>query len=208
MKAVTLAAATLAVLSTPALAGGPTIVEPDPMPAAMAAPVEVHDWSGAYVGLSYGRTNNDLTLDSMPFDANDGTTTGFFAGYLMQRGNFVYGGELSVGNINDAGLTAAPTIEFTKSIDLKGRAGFAANKALFYGTLGFSKVNIDFGGLTEIDMDGMSYGVGVDYAVSKTLTVGLEYLARDIDGDLNIMALSLPSEANLDTLSLRLGLSF
>ena len=118
MKAVTLAAATLAVLSTPALAGGPTIVEPDPMPAAMAAPVEVHDWSGAYVGLSYGRTNNDLTLDSMPFDANDGTTTGFFAGYLMQRGNFVYGGELSVGNINDAGLTAAPTIEFTKSIDL------------------------------------------------------------------------------------------
>ena len=57
-------------------------------------------------------------------------------------------------------------------------------------------------------MDGMSYGVGVDYAVSKTLTVGLEYLARDIDGDLNIMALSLPSEANLDTLSLRLGLSF
>lgn len=46
MKALTLAAA-LAALTTPALAGGPTVVAEDPMPEAMAAPVAAHDWSGA-----------------------------------------------------------------------------------------------------------------------------------------------------------------
>jgi opacity protein-like surface antigen len=47
-------------------------------------------------------------------------------------------------------------------------------------------------------------GLGVDFAVSQRLTMGLEYLARDLSADNAGISL----DSSLDTLSLRVGLSF
>jgi outer membrane immunogenic protein len=207
MKSLVLAAA-VAAISSSAFAGGPTVVADDPMPDAMAAPAAAHDWSGAYVGLSYGRTTGDITFSTAGFfDTENGTIRGLYAGYLAQRGSFVFGGELAFGSVKGAGVVGVPTSEFVKAVDLKGRAGFAMNNTLLYGALGYSKVDFDDTPAIEFDMSGLNYGIGAEVAVSQMFTVGVEYLARNVDGQSSILS-TTRGDANFDTLSLRVGLSF
>lgn len=57
------------------------------------------------------------------------------------------------------------------------------------------------------EMDGASIGAGVDFAMTKRVTVGLEYLSRDVSalptgGGVN------KANTTVDTLSLGVGLSF
>jgi opacity protein-like surface antigen len=59
----------------------------------------------------------------------------------------------------------------------------------------------------EFDMSGFNYGIGAEVAVSQMFTVGVEYLARNVDGQSNILP-TTRGDANFDTLSLRVGLSF
>ncbi|MFN5996073.1 MAG: outer membrane protein [Paracoccaceae bacterium] len=214
MKALTLAAA-LAALTTPALAGGPTVVADDPMPAAMAAPAAAHDWSGPYVGLSYGRTTADIDFSTTgPFDFNDGKAVGLHAGYLLQRGQMVYGGEIAFGRVKDSYVPGGfgNDDEITKYLDLKARVGFAANRALFYGVLGYSQATYDeYAGVgvlsSSSDFDGLAVGIGADFAISQSLSLGMEYLSRNLSGDYEGVA-GATADVNLDTLSLRVGLSF
>jgi opacity protein-like surface antigen len=204
MKTLAFTAATLAALAVPALAGGPTVIADDPMPAAAPTPVAAHDWSGPYVGLSYGKADAQNTYSTTgTFEFDEGSYSGIYAGYLMQRGNFVYGGELAFGKIRDVIDPAFPGSQYDRVLDLKGRLGFAADRALFYGVLGYSDAPFDDSGV-EFDTKGLVAGLGVDFAVSQRLTMGLEYLARDLSAD--IPGISLDS--SVDSLALRVGLSF
>jgi opacity protein-like surface antigen len=170
--------------------------------------VAVQDWSGPYAGLSYGRTSSDIDFNTTGlFDVNDGKVAGLYAGYLFQRGTFVYGGELAYGRVSDANVPGFPASEFSSILDLKGRAGVAVNRALFYGVIGYSKAKFDDGPTREFDMDGFAYGLGTEFAVTQRLTVGLEYMARDVSGNASDDA-TVTGDANLDTISLRVGLSF
>lgn len=203
-----LAIAALAALTGPALAGGPTMVADDPMPAAAPAAVDVHDWSGPYVGLSYGKTSGSLDYENPAFsyDVENGTSRSIYAGYLLQRGNFVYGGELAYSSLKDTQIVGFPAESYTKALDLKGRFGVANGRMLAYGVLGWSKVDFERGA-TVTDFSGLAYGVGFAYAATNNIDVGLEYLSRTVDG-------TSPNGApqtvtiGLDTLSLRVGLSF
>lgn len=206
MKALTLAAA-LAALSTPTFAGGPTIVEADPMPEAMAAPAPVADWSGFYAGLSYGRSSGDLDFDPSPAQALDsGNARALYFGYLWQNNNIAYGGELAITSLKDNFVTGFTCCEVDRSVDLKGRVGFAANRALIYGVVGYSMGSYDEGA-GNWDPSGMSYGIGVDVMATQRLMVGLEYLSRDLNGD-NPNGLGQEVNVDLDTMSLRVGLKF
>lgn len=209
MKCALIAAATIAALSTPAIAGGPTVVAEDPSPAAMPAPAPVTDWSGAYAGVSYGRTSGEEGLTGTTAVAlNDGTATGLHAGYLWQNNSFVYGGEVAFSDLLDVVPSTAPSCcELTQNIDLKGRFGFAANRTLVYGVLGYS-----LGSYTDTvgdsDLKGPAYGLGVDVMATERLTVGLEYLVRDISGP---VPGPLPLQdvlIDLETVSLRVGFKF
>ena len=211
MKKLMLTAAAMTALAAPSLAGGPAIVEAEPMPVYAPAPVAMHDWSGAYVGLSYGKTSADIDFSTTgPFDFDDGKVAGIYGGYLVQNGSFVYGGELAYGKVSDTfipGFSDDDEIEFV--LDLKARAGFAANRVLFYGVLGYSKSNYVEPGVTprEFDLDGMAYGLGAELAVSQRFVVGLEYLTRDLSGTASDDP-TVTGDVNLDTLSLRVGVSF
>jgi outer membrane immunogenic protein len=208
MKTIAITAATVAALALPAAAGGPTVVADDPMPAAMAAPAAAHNWSGPYVGLSYGRTSGSLDYENPDFsyDVENGTARSIYAGYLLQRGNFVYGGELAYSTLKDTQIVGFPAESYTKALDLKGRFGVANGRMLAYGLLGWSKVDFERTGVTT-DYNGWAYGAGVEFAATNSLSVGLEYMARTVDG-------TSPNGApqtvtlGLDTLSLRVGLSF
>ena len=67
-----------------------------------------------------------------------------------------------------------------------------------------STLHVD-GGVWE--MDGASIGAGVDFAMTRRVTAGLEYLSRDVSalptgGGVN------KANTTVNTLSLRVGLSF
>lgn len=202
-------AATLAAMGTPMFAGGPTMVADDPMPAAAPAPAPVHDWSGPYVGLSYGRTSADITFSTTGlFDFDNGTAAGIHAGYLWQRGSFVYGGELAYSGVSG---TAVPGFggddEIEHVLDLKARAGFAVNRALLYGVLAYSQANYVEPPGEEFDLDGLGVGLGAELMVSSRFSIGLEYMTRDLSGNGTLVP-TTSADANLDTLSLRVGFNF
>ena len=207
MKSVLALALSIAA-TTATFAGGPVVVitEPEPMPVVRpAAPVV--DWSGPYVGLSYGRSSGDIDFIPTPAQALDsGKALSIYTGYLWQRNAVVYGAELAYTKLKDNTVTGIPTGEVQNSIDLKGRFGIAANRVLFYGVLGYSMASYDEGG-NDWDPAGMNYGVGIDYMMSNRMTLGLEYLARNLSAD-NPNGLGQSVEIDLDTVSLRVGFKF
>lgn len=205
MKILSRAGVILAGLAVPSLAGGPIVVDADPVPAVAPAPAAAHDWSGPYLGLSYGWADAQNTYSTTgTFEFDEGSSPGIYAGYLMQRGNLVYGGELAFGKIRDVIDPPFPSSQYDRVVDLKARLGFAANRVLFYGVLGYSDAPFDDSG-SNYDTKGLVTGLGADFAVSQRLTMGLEYLHRDLSGD---NGLGIALDSRLDTLSLRVGLSF
>lgn len=204
---ISLAVVTVVALSTPVLAGGPTVVVDDPMPAAAPAMAPAVDWSGFYAGLSYGNSSGDLDFDPAPAQALDsGNASSLFVGYLRQSNNLVYGGELAYTSLKDNFVTGFTCCEVDRSIDVKGRVGFAANRVLISGLLGYSMGSYDEGD-GNWDPSGFSYGLGVDYMATQRLVLGLEYLARDLNGD-NPDDSGQEVNVDLDTVSLRVGFKF
>ena len=57
-------------------------------------------------------------------------------------------------------------------------------------------------------MDGVSIGAGVDFAMTKRVTVGLEDLSRDVSALPTVGGGGNKANTTVNTLSLRVGLSF
>ena len=130
----------------------------------------------------------------------------FYISELLPRGNLVYGGELAYSNLSDTGIVGFPAESYTKALDLKARVGFATGRVLAYGVLGWSQV--EFERLADVnDFNGMAFGAGIEYAVTDNLGLGLEYLSRDVDGT-SPNGAPQTTTIGLDTISLRVGLSF
>ena len=204
MNPILAAIVTATLLSAPALAGGPVVVPENPAPLA-PDPVASHDWSGLYAGLSYGSTGGDIQFLPGSFDElSSGSIASAHIGYLWQRGSFVYGGELAYGTVRDTNFTVYEGID--RALDLKARFGFAANRALFYGVLGYSRADLFVDG-GEWNLSGISYGLGAEFALSNRVSLGLEYLTRDLEGD-EVSGFPVSAEGKFDTVSLRLTYSF
>jgi outer membrane immunogenic protein len=205
-------AVALALVAGPSLAGGPTIVETDPVPVVAAAPAAGTDWSGFYGGLGYGTTGGSIDFNSPFYDLTSGNATSLFAGYLVQRGSIVYGGELAISQASDTYVDLTPAYtdeEVDQIIDLKAKVGYATNRVLFYGVLGYSQVEWTTPGAPSVgdfETSGFAYGLGADFAATERVSVGVEYLSRGTSGDSYIAGET--ADIDLDTLSLRVGLNF
>lgn len=159
------------------------------MAAAAAAPAQQPgtDWSGLYIGGSYGRTSDSDAQSQggavrAGIDYGD-SGPGIFAGYNLQRDALVYGAELALvpGTADDPGSHFGTR---NHRIDLKGRIGYVLGKALVYGVIGWSgATTVESPGNVDIPTEGLSYGIGVDYQATGRFFLGLEYLQRDLDGD-------------------------
>lgn len=215
MRSTLLAFGAVLALSTSAFAGGPIAVAPEPEPAAPQAPA-TFDWSGAYLGAGLGTTSASFDLGPLlggpsPLppdtrDLTDGSGGSVHLGYLFQRGAFVFGPELAYTKVSDTGFAAFPDEEVDSTIDLKARLGYAVNRALIYGVLGYSRVTFNEGPSDSFTTDGPAFGLGFDYAASDRIAVGIEYLARRTSGRFEPPGRDY--DLNVNTLSLRAALRF
>jgi opacity protein-like surface antigen len=202
----TLTAASFVLLGATAFAGEmvapvvPAIVDP----ATKTSP----DWSGGYVGLSYGYATGDIDFIPSPARSMDSGTAGaILGGYQAQHSSFVYGGEIAVNSLSGSAATGFPQAKITEMIDLKARAGYASGAFLFYGVLGYSSGTFESNPTKEWDIDGFNYGIGVDYALTNNWILGAEYLMRDLEG-VNPTNSAQTTSIDYDTLSLRVSYKF
>jgi outer membrane immunogenic protein len=187
-----------------ATASAADLGRPAPAPVYTKAPIVVpFSWTGFYVGVegggSWGRSKHvdALTgLDDTPtFNVNGGLVGGT-AGYNWQTGNFVLGveGDWSwvdeKGSAVDTGPAGNPAFSsFTKEKWLataRGRAGYAANTALFYVTGGYAAANVNVGvssTATGVTFDqatqtrsGWTGGAGIEWAFTPNWSAKAEYL--------------------------------
>lgn len=160
-------------LAAPAFAGGPVILaseEPVAVPVVqMAAPMGA-DWGGPYLGaqLGFGQIGS-----TDPFKGQ-GLIGGLHAGYRMDFGSFVAGAELAW---DFAAIDLDPlkvtTVDSIGRLGLQGGADLG--RTLLYGTAGIAHIGGD------VDQDGSFYGLGMDYALSDTMTLGGQVLRHNFD---------------------------
>lgn len=196
-----------------AMAGGltPVTVEPQSI---IIAPQTATDWSGGYIGLSYGQTAAEGRDGTNTITFNDGTALGGFIGYQWQLGNLVYGAELAYSSISDAYVPGMSGLDddISHALDLKARVGYGFQRVLVYGAVGYSTSTqtirhpLDIGEY-DWDLSGIGYGVGADFAVNDRLSVGLEYFRREMSGDETTGAYD-PIDVDLETVLLRVQYRF
>lgn len=188
MKLAILSVAVLA--AAPAFAGGPVVVADEAIvsaPAPMQPVAQTGDWGGFYGGaqLGYGSVDGDSTLDNTLDLGGDGLIGGVHAGYRMDFGTFVAGAELAYDLTDISTDDPIGTANFDNMASLKLMGGVDLGQWLAYGTVGMSRVGADFGGTLSGDgtLDGRFAGLGAEYALSDSLSVGGEVLQHSFDND-------------------------
>ena len=208
-----LIAGALALAAGQAMAADLPPAPPPPPPRAPAAyvpvVVPVYSWSGFYLGgnIGYGfgtasstgcitgatvATNDKCgTLSSSTLDAFIGGGQigaqyqwgGFVAGV---EGDWQYSGQSSTQNVTIVGTPVAGTTKLPWFATLRGRAGWAVDRVLFYATGGATWFDVNntltsVGGATQWvnttrTQLGWNAGVGVEWAFAEHWTGKVEYL--------------------------------
>lgn len=211
-----LAATVLTVVASAAVA--PVAHAADPQLFTPATPV-VYDWSGAYVGLSAGAswesfdTAIGAPLAQTNFDAS-GFTGGAFGGMNFQNGPFVYGVELDV-NFNTADASGVIAgIPVTAQTDwfstLRGRAGFAFDRYMIYGTGGVAVGDVELSAAGTSFSDtrfGWTAGAGIEAALTENFTLRGEYLYTDLGKASGTLGGS-PFSTEFDSHTVRAGVTY
>jgi outer membrane immunogenic protein len=220
MKRIVFAAA-LALTAMPALAADLPAPPRAPAPyVPVAAPI--YNWSGFYIGGNVGAAfdyqgtpNNFVATGPFAGTPTGGTShrsTGIAAGGQVgvnfQNGPWVFGVEGDADYLSNKATTfgrfsTGATNSHVFTLDLlstvRGRIGYAFDRALFYGTGGFAMGNYSttrtqltgiapFGTATPGTAEtfstlrlGWTAGGGIEYAISGNWTVRAEYLFVDLE---------------------------
>jgi outer membrane immunogenic protein len=184
-------------VSGPALAADLPMAPPPQAPVAyIPPPVPVYNWGGVYVGVNGGwavgtikYTNNFNGFSGSQSD--NGGVAGGTLGANWQSGAFVFGIE---GDFDWSGVANNATASICASTGtcqtgntwlstIRGRAGVAWDRILFYGTAGgaFGNLQTTLNGVTTTHtQDGWTAGVGVEAALAENWTAKIEYLYVDL----------------------------
>ncbi len=137
-----------------------------------------------YIGGTFALNGGVDASPTGPDVPISGNMFGVFAGYnVTSSAPFIYGlegaylfGEAIPSFPADAGLTYM--------IDAKARLGFRlGGQAMVYGVAGGSFSTYDDGFGSSIPVAGFNYGAGVEYRISPSIFIGVEYLARSLSGN-------------------------
>ena len=144
-------------------------------------PLNFYSWAGPYLGgnlgWAWGSVDNNVTRPS-------GFVGGAQAGYNFQTGSWVFGveGDLQATGASD---TFAPW-KFSNPWfgTVRGRAGYAFNNILFYGTAGlaFGGLRGETFGLSETHTNaGWTAGLGAEFGLTPNWSTRLEFLFVDLN---------------------------
>ena len=167
---------------------------------------DVFTWSGVYVGGNIGGAWGHTDADSnapgaigfspdQEFD-NSGVTGGAQIGYNYQINQFVLGAEADINwvDLNDRSdeITVGVGDFYRTKHDwfgtVRGRAGYAWDRALIYATGGFAYGNVEDRYVSPVGLNsstsstrtGWTVGGGAEYAFTDNWTVRAEYLFVDL----------------------------
>jgi outer membrane immunogenic protein len=160
-------------------------------------PVEpAFTWTGGYLGINGGWAEDHTGTTAINFvqPAGNGWLGGGHGGFNFQSSWFVIGGEFDADymRINasapcaNAAFTCNTTLQDQASI--RARAGVAFDRVLVYATGGLALTN--YNGNTTVNATGATFpgnssrvgwiaGGGVEYAVTRNIILGVEYLHAD-----------------------------
>jgi outer membrane immunogenic protein len=196
------AAASLAVATGAAHAAdiprGPSPYYSSPAPAG-------YNWSGVYAGVNAGYEWGSVSNSNVN---PNGLAGGAQIGYNWQYGQFVFGGETDI-QVSGADDTFAPW-KFSNPWfgTLRGRAGYAMNNILLYGTLGlaYGELKAESFGLDETKTEtGWTGGLGMEVGFAPNWSAKAEYLYMDLSS----RAYSLTGTNNgLQSNILRFGINY
>jgi outer membrane immunogenic protein len=163
--------------------GGPALAAdlpppPAPPPRAPAtyvpAAVQYYNWTGIYIGINGGYNFGTVS----PTGAGSFNTNGFLGGGTF-GGNYQMGG-LVIGIEGDADYNSVNNNGFKSDwlATVRGRAGWAFDRILFYGTGGgaFAPASVAAGNAT---MMGWTVGAGIEWAFAQNWSAKVEYLYVD-----------------------------
>jgi len=160
-------------------------------------PLNAYSWAGPYLGgnlgYAWGSVDNNPTKPS-------GFEIGAQVGYNWQTGPWVFGveGDLEATGASD---TASDRFAFWKFSNpwfgtVRGRAGYAFNNILFYGTAGLAFGELDgqtfFGRSESHTTAGWTAGVGAEFGLTQNWTAKIEYLYVDL-ADENFSITGVPN---------------
>jgi outer membrane immunogenic protein len=223
MKKFLLAGAAVAALATGAQAadlGSPRA----PIAAAVMAPA--FSWTGFYLGAhaGYGWAQARYTDFSGTFGPGSINANGFFGGiqggYNWQMNSFVFGIEADVaaGALNrtfalGGGDTYRASVPFLSTV--RARAGFAADRALFYvtGGLGIATfqdrvfdASVPATFTTSSTRAGYALGAGVEYAFTPNWTAKVEYMYYGFGDRRNVFTAN--DRIRTDIHTVKLGINY
>jgi outer membrane immunogenic protein len=170
--------------------GGTAVAADLPSSRAPAAPppLPIFSWTGLYVGGQVGYGFGNDTATPAGFAPNgikpSGVLGGAHIGYVYQTGSsLVVGLEGSIDGSSVSSTSAAflgsYTVKSPVQGSIRGRAGFAVDRALFYATGGvaFATFNDSYatGDSASATRAGYTVGGGVEYAISDRWSVRGEY---------------------------------
>lgn len=160
-------------------------------------------------------------IDAGDFNLNGGTVGGNL-GANYQMNQFVLGvegdfdwagicGSSTSGLCSPAGFSCSTKNTWLSTI--RGRAGFAADRILFYGTAGgaFGEIQETGAGLSSADFNrfGWTAGAGLEGAVTDNMTARIEYLYVDLgSGSCTLVRFGTPTNVSFKTSLVRAGLDF
>jgi len=178
-----------------------------PRKAPVAAPVyppPVATWAGCYLGGAVGGVNNRVSgsvdFEGFSTSASGNKTGAIYGGYLgcnLQNSNFVYGIEGDFSGIGGSGAsrgfagvvsTGVATSKAEWLSTIRGRAGVAVDRALFYltGGVAFADIKNSFvvTGFPEVSASntrvGWTVGGGAEYMFTPNWIGRLEFLYADL----------------------------
>jgi len=156
-------------------------------------PVPVFSWTGIYLGANGGYAFADSNWSAPPPATGNFSTDGFLVGGTLggnyQWGQFVLGieGDWDWANLNGTTFSnCGPGCE-TKSdwlATVRGRAGYAFDRILVYGTGGAAFGNLQAAAgvlpFSSSTQTGWTAGGGIEFAFTPNLTGKVEYLYVDL----------------------------
>eukprot|EP01037_Dinobryon_pediforme_P016690 gene16690-biopygen10150 len=177
------------------------------MVAAYTAPA-AFSWTGFYVGANTGYGTGSFTKDGKgAFGSPSSGLLGLTAGYNYQVGQLVAGIEADLDKSWMKSTVGADRGYLTSAGSIRGRVGYAVERALVYGTGGFAYGNVKASTPTAIQNKpeyGYDVGAGIEYAFTNNISAKAEYLYTSLGSK----TFAGPTNVGLHYSTIRTGLNY